>query len=112
MCFWSAATQPDQKSGRYGNVHFKFALGAQDRCGCTVGRAPRRFLSFGRGAPIFRRDILSDMHTARRAGGNNTAFTLAVLFVILLVIVGFVWRTLEGEPDQQPVPVTQGKGNG
>jgi hypothetical protein len=55
---------------------------------------------------------LSDMHTARRAGGNNIAFTLAVVFVILLVIGGFVWRTVQGEPDPQPPPALQGKGNG
>jgi hypothetical protein len=61
---------------------------------------------------IFWRDILSDMNTARRAGGNKTAFTLAVVFVILLVIGGFVWRTFQGEPDPQPPPALQGKGNG
>jgi hypothetical protein len=52
------------------------------------------------------------MHTARKAGGNNTAFTLAVLFVILLVIGGFVWRTFQGEPDPQPSPALQGERNG
>src|SRR3954470_10451029 len=46
-----------------------------------------------RGAPFSWRDILSDMHTARKAGGSNPAFTLAVVFLILLVIGGFVWRT-------------------
>jgi hypothetical protein len=52
------------------------------------------------------------MRTARRAGGDNTAFTLAVVFIILLVIGGFVWRTFQSEPDPQPSPATQGKGNG
>ena len=61
---------------------------------------------------IFWRDILSDMHTARRAGGSNTAFTLVVVFVILLVIGGFVWRTFHGEPNPQPAPAAQGNGNG
>src|SRR3954470_21382838 len=60
-----------------------------------------------RGAPFSWRDILSDMHTARRAGGSNTAFTLAVVFVILLVIGGFVWRTFQGEPNPQPSPALQ-----
>lgn len=72
----------------------------------------RRFLSFRRGAPLFRRDILSDMRTARRAGGNSIAFTLAVVVIILLVVGGFVWRTFQGEPDPQPSPATQGKANG
>src|SRR3954471_3992883 len=61
---------------------------------------------------IFWRNILSDMHTARRAGGNNTAFTLVVVFMILLVIGGFVWRTFHGEPNPQPAPAAQGKENG
>jgi hypothetical protein len=65
-----------------------------------------------RGAPFLPEDIVSDMHTARRAGGNKPVFTLAVVFAILLVIGGFVWRTFQGEPNPQPSPAVQGQGNG
>jgi hypothetical protein len=77
-----------------------------------LSAAPGLLPFLRRGAPFSWRGILSDMHTARRAGGNNTAFTLAVVFLILLVIGGFVWRTFQGEPDPQPPPALQGKGNG
>jgi hypothetical protein len=53
--------------------------------------------------------VVVDMHTARRAGGGNTAFTLAVLVLILLVAGGLVWRAFHGEPDPPPSTAAQGK---
>jgi hypothetical protein len=41
---------------------------------------------------------MSDMHSARRAGGSGKPFTLAVISIILLLIGGLVWRTVAGEP--------------
>ena len=54
-------------------------------------------------------DVVADMHTARRAAGGNTAFTVAVVLVILLVAGGLVWRAFHGEPDPPPSISAQGK---
>jgi hypothetical protein len=42
---------------------------------------------------------MSDMHTARRAGGGNRPFTVAVIIAILLVVGGLVWRATHDETD-------------
>jgi hypothetical protein len=56
-------------------------------------------LSYRRGAPLQRNNIMSDMHTARRAGGGNISFTVVVVLLILLVVGGLVWRATHDESD-------------
>ena len=62
-----------------------------------------------RGARLLWSDMVVDMHTARRAGGGNTAFTLAVVVLILLVTGAFVWRAFHGEPNPPASTTAQGK---
>lgn len=45
---------------------------------------------------------MSDMHTARRAGGSRIPFTVAVVLVILLVAGALVWRATHNESDLPP----------
>jgi hypothetical protein len=45
---------------------------------------------------------MSDMNTARKAGGNNIPFTLAVILVILLIAGGFVWRAFHVDSELPP----------
>ena len=52
---------------------------------------------------------MSDMHTARRAGGSNVPFTVAVVLMILLVAGGLVWRASHGETETHPEAVVNGK---
>ena len=45
---------------------------------------------------------MSDMDSARKAGGNNIPFTVAVIIVILLIAGGFVWRSFHDESELPP----------
>jgi hypothetical protein len=49
------------------------------------------------------------MHTARRAGGGNIAFTLAVVCLLILVMGGFVWRAFSADADLPPAASEQVK---
>jgi hypothetical protein len=52
---------------------------------------------------------MSDMHTARKAGGNNIPFTVAVILVILLIAGGLVWRAFHDDSELPPQATVSSK---